>query len=491
MGGGAANARALDSGPPSSSTYGGTDDLSVVVEALTATTQSLKEDLARERETNEAFRTSTLKHQRAKRESRDDRSSPDAPDARRSLAFPERPSLGDRARRLFASTPFILGVLALMFVGLIFSVSRGDAFHAASRDGADDADLALFETELDELRRSTEISRDDWKTRVSTQMWSANQRGARRRSPRANPRTRRSRKRRRRNRRRGVASTTDAAPPRNDADAETPAANATRDMAMRAEATSADELPVASTGLRETGERDAADAASEVEAEPKAEPKAEGRRRRGRRRRVEAEVEPEAEATPTPKSKTTPTPKSKTTTTSKSKATPTSKSKTTPTPKSKATPTSKSSKTTSKKDPASSSGASRSAREALERAETISSSLARHESWARKMSMRLDEYDDKLTRLNDALERKRDSDSHSDLIVSPEVKLGVEKVRRWEERAATRLAESRGRSEEAMRQAETLRRSAASLPEDDDSDAEFRGRSRGGFAIAASHSARR
>ena len=154
MGGGAANARALDSGPPSSSTYGGTDDLSVVVEALTATTQSLKEDLARERETNEAFRTSTLKHQRAKRESRDDRSSPDAPDARRSLAFPERPSLGDRARRLFASTPFILGVLALMFVGLIFSVSRGDAFHAASRDGADDADLALFETELDELRRS-------------------------------------------------------------------------------------------------------------------------------------------------------------------------------------------------------------------------------------------------------------------------------------------------------------------------------------------------
>ena len=70
------------------------------------------------------------------------------------------------------------------------------------------------------------------------------------------------------------------------------------------------------------------------------------------------------------------------------------------------------------------------------------------------MSMRLDEYDDKLTRLNDALERKRDSDSHSDLIVSPEVKLGVEKVRRWEERAATRLAESRGRSEEAMRQAE-------------------------------------
>ena len=88
------------------------------------------------------------------------------------------------------------------------------------------------------------------------------------------------------------------------------------------------------------------------------------------------------------------------------------------------------------------------------------------------MSMRLDEYDDKLTRLNDALERKRDSDSDSDLIVSPEVKLGVEKVRRWEERAATRLAESRGRSEEAMRQAETLRRSAASLPEDDDSDAE-------------------
>ena len=154
MGGGAANARALDSGPPSSSTYGGTDDLSVVVEALTATTQSLKEDLARERETNEAFRKSTLKHQRAKRESRDDRSSPDAPDARRSLAFPERPSLGDRARRLFASTPFILGVLALTFVGLIFSVSRGDALHAASRDGADEADLALFETELDELRRS-------------------------------------------------------------------------------------------------------------------------------------------------------------------------------------------------------------------------------------------------------------------------------------------------------------------------------------------------
>ena len=60
------------------------------------------------------------------------------------------------------------------------------------------------------------------------------------------------------------------------------------------------------------------------------------------------------------------------------------------------------------------------------------------------MSMRLDEYDDKLTRLNDALERKRDSDSDSDLIVSPEVKLGVEKVRRWEERAATRLTRNPG-----------------------------------------------
>ena len=209
MGGGAANARALDSGPPSSSTYGGTDDLSVVVEALTATTQSLKEDLARERETNEAFRKSTLKHQRAKRESRDDRSSPDAPDARRSLAFPEeRPSLGDRARRLFASTPFILGVLALTFVGLIFSVSRGDALHAASRDGADDADLALFETELDELRRS---NRDLLRRLEDSSLDPDVVRESARRAtpePRANPRTRRSRKRRRRNRRRGLASTT-------------------------------------------------------------------------------------------------------------------------------------------------------------------------------------------------------------------------------------------------------------------------------------------
>ena len=210
MGGGAANARALDSGPPSSSTYGGTDDLSVVVEALTATTQSLKEDLARERETNEAFRTSTLKHQRAKRESRDDRSSPDAPDARRSLAFPERPSLGDRARRLFASTPFILGVLALMFVGLIFSAPRGDAFHAASRDGADDADLAF----RDGTRRAPAIqprshatTRLESRPRCGPRISEARDAGVRERTEDETES-----KKEEKEWRRGGASTTDAAP---------------------------------------------------------------------------------------------------------------------------------------------------------------------------------------------------------------------------------------------------------------------------------------
>ena len=464
MGGGAANARALDSGPPSSSTYGGTDDLSVVVEALTATTQSLKEDLARERETNEAFRTSTLKHQRAKRESRDDRSSPDAPDARRSRGS-DRPSA--TARDVSSRPPRSSSACSRSCSSASSSPSRAATPSTPPRATAPTTPTSPFSRRNPPSSGDpTEISRDDWKTRVSTQMWSANQRGARRRSPRANPRTRRSRKRRRRNRRRGVAPTTGRrADSKNDADAATPAANATRDMAMRAEATSADELPVASTGLRETGERDAADAASEVEAEPKAEPKAEAEPRRKRRRKRRWSRRRKRRRRRSRRRRRRQSRRRRRRQSRKRRRRQSRRRRRRQSRKRRRRQSRR--RRPRKKDPASSSGASRSAREALERAETISSSLARHESWARKMSMRLDEYDDKLTR-----QRRPRAETRfrlaPDLIVSPEVKLGVEKVRRWEERAATRLAESR---DDPRRRCARRRRSAEaplSLPEDDD-----------------------